>query len=653
MASSDDRESLLRPRIGGRRGRVPQQRVPTFTSSVLARAQLRFARLARSGTALRPRHEGPGAPADVRRPSPDARRCVVKARVVQQRAGGIDAARLHLDYIERDGVEKDGSPGRVYSATETFDRDALARALPGERHQFRFIVSPEEAGQLDLTAFTRDLMAQMERDLGRALIWGAVNHHDTDNPHVHIVVRGVDRAGKAFCIAPAYISERLRWQAQHLVTRELGPRTGLDVDRQAQREISQERLTNLDRQLANLVAPDGSLDLRGLPATVDSTTRRRLTARLQVLEGLALAERRGAQTWHLPTGWQDVLRSLGERGDIIKRIHHALRGQGDPSRYAVVDGKTEQPTIEGVVRRKGLHDELTGEMYAVVETTQGRAHYVRVDATTADAVREGAIVRIAVSRERWAKPTDRVIAQVAAEAGGIYDPKAHLAELSARPIQIAGKPVDAAAVVEVNLRRLQRLERHQAVVALPDGTWQVPPDLVQRLVEREQSHPRFRTQVEVLATDLRQAVQLAAPTWLDGVDREPAARARYGFGAEVTVALRQREAILEGLGVRGTPAERQVALRAIERRNLAAAITAKTKGIFVENPPASFRGRVLPCDGTPSAAAYVRIVDEASGRFVLLPAAGIHRSLMGKMVQARTDAQGRSVVRAIGLARGE
>ena len=38
-------------------------------------------------------------------------------------------------------------------------------------------------------------MRQVEKDTGRSLMWTAVNHYNTDNPHVHIVVRGVDAKG--------------------------------------------------------------------------------------------------------------------------------------------------------------------------------------------------------------------------------------------------------------------------------------------------------------------------------------------------------------------------------------------------------------------------------------------------------------------------
>jgi type IV secretory pathway VirD2 relaxase len=93
-------------------------------------------------------------------------------------------------------------------------------------------------------------MAAVEHDLSVRLQWGAVNHHDTDNPHAHVVVRGVDMAGRQVRIDRAYISNWMRWQAQHILTADLGPRLAFDVERQLDREVGQERLTSLDHRLA-------------------------------------------------------------------------------------------------------------------------------------------------------------------------------------------------------------------------------------------------------------------------------------------------------------------------------------------------------------------------------------------------------------------
>jgi hypothetical protein len=169
----------LRPRIDAHGGEVPQERVPRFRNGLLAR----IARIGRQPGVPSARPLGTLSARDVPRPGPFARRCVIKARFVPMSAYGKRAAALLLPYIEQDGVEQDGTAGRVYGAAEVADvRAALSEAQENEKRQFRFIVSPEDGGEVDLTAFTRQLMAQVQADLGRVLAWGAVNHWNTDNP---------------------------------------------------------------------------------------------------------------------------------------------------------------------------------------------------------------------------------------------------------------------------------------------------------------------------------------------------------------------------------------------------------------------------------------------------------------------------------------
>lgn len=72
-------------------------------------------------------------------------------------------------------------------------------------------------------------MCQVEKDTGRQLNWAAVNHHDTDNPHVHIVVHGVDKNGDDLRIDGRYLGEGMRWRAQEILTRELGRRSEMDL----------------------------------------------------------------------------------------------------------------------------------------------------------------------------------------------------------------------------------------------------------------------------------------------------------------------------------------------------------------------------------------------------------------------------------------
>ena len=147
-----------------------------------------------------------------------ARRVAVKARVVKlnpQRGAArgrqfvsAKAVDAHVRYLERDGVTRDGEKGQVYSAErDVEDGRAFLERGRDDRHQFRFIVSAEDGVELsDPRETTRDLMKQMEADLGTKLDWIAVDHHNTGHPHTHILVRGVTDDGKTLNIAGDYIA---------------------------------------------------------------------------------------------------------------------------------------------------------------------------------------------------------------------------------------------------------------------------------------------------------------------------------------------------------------------------------------------------------------------------------------------------------------
>ena len=193
------------------------------------------------------------------------RRVVVKTRYVQS-AGKSGKGTAHLRYIQRDGTARDGERGRLYSATEDrADGDSFLDRGKDDRHQFRFIVSPEDAADLaDLTGYTRDLMAQVETDLGTKLDWVAVNHHNTGHPHVHVIVNGRDALGEDLVINGDYLANGIRERASERATLELGPVTEIEQRRKLLAEIDQDRLTRIDRAMI-AEAEDRFIDLRHEP----------------------------------------------------------------------------------------------------------------------------------------------------------------------------------------------------------------------------------------------------------------------------------------------------------------------------------------------------------------------------------------------------
>ena len=400
MSTSDD-DIQVRPgriRHGNRGAKRPQ----TFVGEVLraakkaghvgssfrssqGRSRSRFGRGRRAAVSIRLRS--------------NARRVVMKARVVRHQGTRFRSAPLpkHIAYLKRDGVTRGGADARMFDATsDAADEQAFAERTADDRHHFRFIISPEDAAELaDLRGFTRELMQDVERDLGTGLDWVAVDHWNTDNPHVHVLIRGRADDGQDLVISRDYISRGFRDRAAERVTVELGPRSEHEIRTTLEKEVEAERWTSLDRALRD-VADDGGgvADLR--PGGDDDPEMRRLMlGRAAKLERLGLAEKLGPAQWTLKPGIEPALRDLGIRGDIIKNMHRAMSGadrEPDIAGFAIHGDAPADPVLGRLVQR-GLDDELKGSAYAIVEGVDGRTHHLRFSdlELTGDA-RPGAIV---------------------------------------------------------------------------------------------------------------------------------------------------------------------------------------------------------------------------------------------------------------------
>lgn len=330
----------------------------------------------------------------------NSRRVVMKARVVRHQGSRFRSAPLpkHINYLKREGVTRDGEDARMFDAnSEVADERAFAERCKDDRHHFRFIVSPEDAAELEnLRAFTRELLGDVERDLGTKLDWLAVDHWNTDNPHVHVLIRGRADDGQDLVISRAYISRGFRDRAAERVTMELGPRSEREIQSALEREVEAERWTSLDRALRNIADDSaGIADLRPGAPDLDPELRRLMLGRADKLERLGLAERVAPACWTLKPGLEPTLRDLGIRGDIIKTMHRVMTGAGrepDVAGFALHGDDPSDPVLGRLVER-GLHDELKGSAYAVVEGIDGRTHHLQfADLEFAGDAAPGAIV---------------------------------------------------------------------------------------------------------------------------------------------------------------------------------------------------------------------------------------------------------------------
>lgn len=537
----------------------------------------------------------------------NARRVTIKTRLVNLAKAGPRSTVTHLRYIEREGVGRDGEPGQAYSATtDAADLSAFEQRGREDRHQFRFIVSPEDAAELeDLRRYTRDLMTRMEADLGTRLEWVAVDHWNTDNPHTHIVLRGKDDTGKDLIISKDYIAHGMRHRAAELATEWLGPRTELEIRQAMQREVDQERWTGLDRRLQR-EAVDGLIRTERFNEPRLQRQRLLLVGRLQRLHRMGLASELQPGIWTVHDRAEQTLRAMGERGDIIRTMQRAMRGS--PRELAVFEpGEQARPVI-GRVAAKGLADELYDKGYLVLDGVDGKAHYVALpDRMELAQYPAGAVVEVKGSAS--VRAADRTIAALAAD--GVYRTDQHFAHAKAQ----ATPGRDPAEVVAAHVRRLEALRRAGIVERLAEGVWQVPADLPEQ--GRQYDAQRAGGVAVELKSHLpveRQARVIGA-TWLDQqLLGGTQSLAESGFGGEVKNALQQRADFLVEQGL----AEKR-GQRVILARNLLATLRNRELAQAAQNIAAEtgLEHRAVG-DGERVSGVYRRSVMLASGRFAML-----------------------------------
>jgi type IV secretory pathway VirD2 relaxase len=539
------------------------------------------------------------------------RRVIVKARIVKLVGKGLSGAAAHMRYLQRDGTTREGAPGTLYGPdSDAVDAREFRERGSGDRHQFRFIVSPEDGAEYDdLKSLTRRLMMRVEQDLGTKLEWVAVDHFNTGHPHTHIIVRGKDHLGADLVIAREYITSGIRERAAELIDLDLGPRSLREVETGLRNEVEQERFTSIDRALLRDLGADRVVEARG-ETSFDQTLR---ADRLVKLGRLGLAEPIGAGRWQLAEGLDDTLKRMGEHGDIIRTMQREVtrasldRAQADQVVFAPSTGEA-RPLVGRVVTR-GLDDEHADRQDLIVDAVDGRSHYVAIGKGEAlEPMPTDAIVRI-TARQAQVREVDRTVAAVAAANGGRYDVDAHLRH----------DPRATQDFAESHVRRLEALRRARAGVERdPSGAWTIAPDHLDRVAAHEVAMLRDRpVGVEILSSaPLGKLVDAEAATWLDreAVSDASLAIRDAGFGHEVLAARTQRRQWLIAQGLAderdGAVTYRADLLATLQRRELL-----KVAGQLSDELDLPF---VESTKGAPIEGIYRRPVELVSGRFALI-----------------------------------
>jgi len=303
-------------------------------------------------------------------------RAIVKVHYFSHAAGGGAALKAHARYVARDAATRDDLSAAHVPVEETPEtREAKARAhahflsregnaeravfydahaegvdgaaraeawARSDKRHFRVILSAENGGRLhDLPAYTREVLARAEATLGTKLQWIAADHHDTANPHTHLIVRGRRANGQDLVIPKDFIKYGFSGIARDVATEWLGPRSPADERRALDREVIRHAPTRLDRMIAAQLPDHRTIRVASLEApNGDPSTTRALKERARELQRMGLASEVKRNVLLFEPGWRDTLKAMELHLDVRKslmqtRAQEAARAMTDPARQAI------------------------------------------------------------------------------------------------------------------------------------------------------------------------------------------------------------------------------------------------------------------------------------------------------------------------------
>ncbi|WP_461274648.1 DUF3363 domain-containing protein [Acidithiobacillus sp.] len=315
-----------------------------------------------------------------------SRRCMVKVNYVANKKAGQWAA--HGRYLEREGAQKEGEVGKGFNANGdevSLSSEMHKWQMDGDQRLFKIVVSPEDGDRLQMKAYTREFMARLGQHMGKGaapgtgLEWAAIDHYNTGHPHTHVVLRGKDNLQ----IAPDLIRNGMRKIAEEIATERLGYKSELEIQKSKEKEIDARQFTGIDRDIQDRQVKGMEPDLtyvtedRLTPEAkhTDFVAQRLRIRRLETLEKLGVAEKVGAMTWALDTGWDKALKDL----QVLQR-RTAMVAQGralmtDPRCPPVVTKIQPGDHLVGRVLGTGS-DEQYDRSYLLIEGTDSRVHIV-------------------------------------------------------------------------------------------------------------------------------------------------------------------------------------------------------------------------------------------------------------------------------------
>ncbi|HMO19181.1 MAG TPA: DUF3363 domain-containing protein [Oligoflexia bacterium] len=498
-------------------------------------------------------------------------RVVVKARVVKMNnsSKAKKNLRAHVQYLVRSGVSKAGESPSFFNSDQTNTKKDINEQIKiwGEdKHHFRFIISPEKGHELDLEEYTREVIKGFENDLNEKLTWFATCHYNTDEPHIHLVVRGVGEDGNTLSISKDYIRHGLRELAQKVATKRIGERSELDLKKELSHNVTALKWTSLDSSIEKEMnqSPDSCIRLyKGITyqTEVSKIYKELKLQRLQFLNKHDLSREVTPGVWKLSSDAKTTLIAHAKLDKVNKLVSKHLEGREVLSQL-VLHEKAEQilEPIRGEVLGVGFQDGHGNNKYVIVSGLDGRNHFIepsRFSVANGTSIKEGQLVKVYCEE----KPhlADVVIKRFSGQKDGIFDEKQFQEYVQTSVGQGTWQlPQDVSIedYLERYRTRINSLEDTGIIKSVGQRRFSIPQDIHEQvgLLDKKLGRAAHVTiEVESYLT-LKQQVKYEGATWLDIPNQIGDGSKLSALGIKISTANQDRQ---DNFSLKGVSEERR------------------------------------------------------------------------------------------------
>lgn len=290
--------------------------------------------------------------------------CVVKCNY-----GKPTNLKDHVYYIGRDGAGLNGDKAMLFDEQKEFSSKGFKpEFLPNEKRYFKFVISPEKK-DVDLKQFALETVNYIERQQNQKLHFIASIHHNTAKPHVHLIVRGIDKVGQDVWLKKDLIRFGVREHLIGKIEQEYGHKTEFEVLQDMYKSTGFNYVTKIDRAIAyKMQNRPNKLGYFGYVCSNDIEYQR-----LMYLSKIGLAKQtkiEGKKGFAIKENFIDTLRETQIQNDIVKQHALALKKGQKVTRFLKENQKVYGKILNHVVNPDDFTislslQESSGKVYAL------------------------------------------------------------------------------------------------------------------------------------------------------------------------------------------------------------------------------------------------------------------------------------------------